>query len=568
MNGNDDKGILRQSMVTIDVGFQEQQGNPSLDLKDEAIGENQAAERADEFRTWLEGALGELQGNVCFVDYTVFQDPKVKNPYFYLVSPTIETKERYVAAVKELVEGTDGKDDCFSVAFHPNFVGIGNDDNYSASQSNSFAVISAGYRTDRRGATLDPPSTIKSVDNWDADYYPLWPKNESRWPPTSKSELRRICGRRTLDECFAKFQSILADARHELCDSSGRPLTFLFCVPFLVSNSSSQLSTSNLPFSEIAAALFLGVSYEGNAEEARDAVTPFLRTLALRTYRAGMKKAGQAGKVEGLEEAIETFAHQIKGVATAMSTQWAVDLATWERIKQNLGKEATHISQLERALVLPAPLLIEAVRDTLVLWSQTRRVGDLYGTSSTSNSGTAWPSRFSDIVNRAWELTTRARFALENVNRNLGELIGDILKVWGQGVMIAEKPRVVGDVATSLRDLSVFDRDAEAWICNITRLLAAIFDNALEHGESHPLPIVTVNLCADQKTMSFEVSNTVRKEIEEVPSRLRLGMKGNEVLQSLARRLQASLKLPDPVPGIGETYRVEVTLQLPRAFTP
>jgi hypothetical protein len=553
MNGGQDKGIYSLPMSQIDVAFQDERGggrSTEADLGDA----DQAKSYAVEFREWLNDALGDLKHVICFVDFTVFQDPKIQNPYFYLVSPRAETTARYVQAVKELVEGKDGSEDCFSVAFHPDFVGIGRID--SAETANQFIILSIGLRTEQPDG--DFPTTAIKIEDWNFDVYPLWPKKDSRWPPTSKSELRRICGKRSLNECLLKFQSILTTARTELCDPSGRPLTSLFCVPFLILNRPSEVSTSNLPFSEIAAALFLGVSCESNVQQTQDALVPFLRSLALRTYRKGMKTAGEKGKVEGVEQAIETFAHQIKGIASAMSTQWAVDLETWEVIRRRLiKKNPQNAFHLEQALVLPAPELIRAIKDTLVLWSQNRRVADLYVTSNDSDS--AWPGQFSDIVERAWLLIAHARFAAENINSNLGELMNDIIKVWGQSAMMKKKPQVIGNLF--LPEPPDFDPEAEAWICNITRLLAAIFDNSLEHGNQ--LPVVNVKLESDQKTVSFSVSNPVAKTVEDAPSRLRLGMKGNEVLQFLAERLQATLRPPDTPPPVGANYIVDVTLRLP-----
>lgn len=558
MNGGQDQGdgIHRQAMSRIDPAFkQEKDGGRSTEAD---LGEaEQAKAYAVEFRLWLDVVLGSLKDVICFVDFTVFQDPKIQNPYFYLVSPSDETTRRYVAAVRELVEGegTSGSEDCFSVAFHPDFVGIGSSD--SAEVENRFVILSIRSPAEEQAA--DAPTRRIEIKDWDFAVYPLWPQKDSRWPPTSKSELRRICGKQSLNDCLLKFQSILTSSRKELCDSSGRPLTAVFCVPFLIVNRSTEVSGSNLPFSEIAAALFLGVSCESSVEETRDAFIPFLRSLALRTYSKGMKTAGEKGKLEGLGQAIETFAHQIKGIALAMSTQWAVDLETWEHIQRRLSSDPEYASRLQQALVLPAPELIRATKDSLVLWSQNRRVKDLYSTPDSEN---AWPAQFSDIVERAWQLISHARFAAENVNRNLSELINDIVKVWGQESMIKGSPSVHGVLI--LPEPRDFDPDAEAWICNVTRLLAAIFDNTLEHGKQ--LPTVTIQLESDQNTASLMVSNPVAKPVENAPSRLRLGMKGNEVLRFLGDRLQANLQFPETSLPVGADYTVTAKLPLPAAF--
>lgn len=555
MISSDENGIHRVAMSLIDLAFRDETEAEEKELR-ETDETSQRKQRAFEFSRWLDAVLGDLRQEVCFVDYTVFQDPKDENPYFYLVSPNTDTTNRYRNAVKELVEGNEGEEDCFSVAFHPHFVGVSQPG--STDTRNRFFMFSISSNANDSDSSIS--NLVPKGDDWDYDSYPLWPQKDSRWPPTTKGELQRICGRHELDECLLKFQSILTNARHELYDSSRKRLRWVFCVPFLILRRPDQTTTSNLPFSEIAAALFLGVSSEANWEDVTQRFRPFLRTLALRTYSEGIRKAGYKGKLEGVDQAIETFAHQIKGIANAMSSQWAVDFDTWGRIQRVFSNDKDFGARLKDALVLPAPELIQAVRDALVLWAQTRRVNDLYATYHDSSNN--WPAQFSDVVYRAGELIAHARFATESVNRNLAEMKSDIVKVWRQTQIFKERPRIIGNIV--IPEPRVFDPVAEAWICNVTRLLAAIFDNSLEHGNEFPTIKITSE--PDGQAMHFIASNPVVKPISEIPSRLRLGMKGNEVLLFLAARLQADLKLPNPIPAIGESYLVEVHLPLPRAF--
>lgn len=572
MRGNDE-GIVPVKMEEIDVAFKEAPESPDPDVETETNTKPEAAGLAVEFKKWLSLALRDVQGldlagSVCFVDYTVFQDAKTRNPYFYLVSPTIETKNHYLSAVKELVEGEGGQEDCFSVAFHPDFVGIGDDDK-SVPPPNELVVISIGSPVPR----VNVSSVVKAVGNWDSDHYLLWSQNNRSWPPTSKNELRRICGRHTLEECLGKFQTILAKARYDLCDSSGRPLTYLFCVPFLILDSSSSRATSNLPFSEIAAALFLGVSHDGNPEQARAAFSPFVRTLALRTYRAGMRRAGEAGQAAGLEQAIETFAHQIKSVANAMNTTWLVRLERWEEIRRAHPEKAERIAGVR---VLPVPQLFQAIRDTLILWSQTRRLTDLYPPDPSRPLSpnpqeqtmpiAPWPCKFSEVVHRAWILASSARFAQRNMSRNFEADDGEVFKVWDQADL-TEKLQVEG-IDTPLGDWRAVGRQAETWISDVTRLLAAIFDNSFEHGIPNTVPEVRVNWNAKNRIVSAAISNVVERPAEDLDSRIRPGMKGSEVLSFLKEKLNAELTLPSPTPMPGDIYKINLEIPLPLVLVP
>jgi hypothetical protein len=550
MGRSDDKGILRVPMASI-LGLEDAVEDPSLDVDNEGARQR----RAEIFRDWLGEAIPErLKEYVCFVDYTVFQDAKIKNPYFYLVAPTQNTKEQYQAVVEKLVEGTDQQKDCFSVAYHPEFVGI----RTGSDIRNTYMVIPLMGAGERTFVSSDATCSVDGRD-WVPGFYPLWPKSEIIWPPTTKEALNRICGQHSLKECLERFQTILNERRQHISDSLGRPVSFVFCLPFLVSNQSSSLSRSNLPFSEIAAALFLGVSFEGTAQQTVE-LMGFVRTLALRTYRiAGMKKAEQAGeatgqaegKVLGLEQAIESFAHQIKGVANAMSTKWAVTLEKWDEIKDIFRDDPSAVKHLGDALVLPAPELIEAITQTLILWSQTRRIDDLYYPR---------PTRFEDVINRAWDFTSRIRFALGNISRNLGESLFDLKKVWGQNGMMA-RPAIDGDVETQWGDWVKIDLEAEGRLCSVTRLMVAIFDNATEHGVRDKPPEVTVAFDNQTKIVSIVVSNKVGSNEATPGSRLRIGMQGNDVLRSLAEQLDAKLTIPDtPKPRQGEDYVVTVRI--------
>lgn len=550
MSLTDDRGICLHEVAEIDAGLMELPDDPDLNIESKEVRQR----RAELFRDWLKAALPQaIKEYVCFVDYTVFQDAKIQHPYFYLVSPSNQTIGQYKAAVEKLVAGTNEDKDCFSVAYHPDFVGIST----NPAAANSYAIIEVGESGDAAAVPTDSALTIKEGD-WVSDSYLLWTQTESSWPPTTKEDLIQVCGQHTLQECLERFQCILKEMRHSISDASGRPVTIVYCLPLLVPNRSDSQVNSILPFSKIAAALFLGVSF-GGMEKHTAAVREFMRTMALLSYRtAGVIKAERAGEVTGLEQAIESFAHQIKGVANAMSTKWSVTLDTWEDIRRVFQDDPTASSYLQTARVLPAPQLIEAIRETLILWSQTRRIDDLYAPR---------PICFRDVINRAWEFTSRIRFAQDNVSRNLGESVADITKVWGQGSMVA-RPDITGDVDVSWGNWKKIGLDSESRLCSFTRLLVAIFDNATEHGVISEPPAVNLTFSSKTKMVSLRVSNTVGDRVTGNYSRLRVGMKGNDVLVYLAKQLGTQFTPPNHLPKTGEEYIVEFEIPSLDIFFP
>lgn len=542
-NMNDSGDGIRRIPIDSIVGFEETSEDLSLDVGSEVVQDRKA--RA--FKAWLRKAIPRgLKPYVCFVDYTVFQDPKLDYPYFYLVAPTEETKDHYQRCVEQLIGGTPDQPDCFSVAYHPEFVGIRND----LATPTSIAEIRLIVTPIEPIPTSEALPTVE-VEDWFHSVYPLWPKNERAWPPTTREALNRICGRHSLQECFEKFQSILSEGRRDIRDTFGRPLNVVFCVPFLVSNPSGSQLRTNLPFSEIAAALFLGVSFDGTPRQ-RSLVRQFIRTLALFTYRlTGVKKGEKTGAIEGLEQAIEGFAHQIKGVAHAMSGKWAVSLDTWEEIKAELQHDSDLESYLKAIRIFPAPVLLDAVKETLVLWSQTRRINDLFPSR---------PNCFEDIIKRAWDLNSRNHYAQENITQNFNESSFDLVRIWHEDEVRAPYPEITGDINTLWPDWQRIDLKSEGLLCSLTRLLVAIFDNVFEHGIRDQSIHVKLTFDTDSKLVTLLVSNKVARKVTSAPSRLRVGMQGNEVLSSLTLQLNGELTLPASELEVGDDYVVNVRI--------
>lgn len=552
MSWIDDKGINLRWVSDIDAGLKEPPDINDLDMDKEA----DRREGANRFRGWLQGALEGFTEYLCFVDYTVFRDAKIPRPYFYLVAPSAETIAQYTSAVKQLVGGAGGQKDCFSVAYHPDFVGVTTD-----ADTAQYAVIKVGEAV----VTLEHVCTLDEK-KWNYDSYLLWSKDDSNWPPTTKKALKELCGQHTLRECLERFQTILGERRQGIIDSCGRPVTLVYCLPLLIPDRLSSQSKSDQPFSKIAAALFLGVSFERTPEHDAS-VLKFFRTLALLAYRtAGVEKAEKVGQVAALDQAIETFAHQIKGVANAMSTKWSVTLREWEKIQEhirtNFQDDPQLVSDLDKARVLPAPKLIEDVRATLILWSQTRRLEDLYPEP---------PTCFRDVIQRAWDFTSNIRSAQDNVSLNFGESIEDLVLVWGQtkwGITMAARLKITGDVDAPWGDWESNDLDNVNRLCLVTRLLVAIFDNAVEHGDEDQPPAVNVTFDWETKMATLRVSNVTGDKSGGNYSRLRVAMKGNDVLTYLAEQLGTKYEAPNPPPPKGKDYVVEINMPSLGVFFP
>jgi hypothetical protein len=534
----------------------------SLNISDSGVRQ----QRAEAFGQWVQISLGALKESVCFVDYLVFQDLKLEHPYFYVVAPSHEAHVAYTDAVKSLVEGAPEQLDSYSVAFHPDFVGS-RLKRLSPALEEAFAAFP--IRSKR-----DAISLSKRTTNFVATSYPLWPSRDdgSSWPPQTASDLEKICGKHSLQDCLLRFQRIL-ESSTGIQDEKGRPLRYVMCIPFLMKlDRETRSSLSGNPFANIAAELFLGVSTDEplKNENVARGITSFVQSLALKTYRStGIRKAEKAGESEGtekgIEEAIEAFAHQIKAVANAMTFKWAVSFPVWEQIKAAFADTPGADVNLAKARVLPAPQLYDAMRETLVIWSQTRRVEDLYE---------AWPQTFTDIILRSWEIAVGARFAVGSINRNLSESVEDISKVWASRDLMLY-PDISGEATWSTQipfTLSKSDRRyIEKWICGVTRLFAALFDNYWTHADTAVPPKVAVGLvmAADSdgpSKLEIEYSNvTIGGTVDG--SRLRIGMEGADVLRFLALQLPAKIDLPNAKPRAGTAYRVKISdLEIPTAF--
>ena len=201
----------------------------------------------------------------------------------------------------------------------------------------------------------------------------------------------------------------------------------------------------------------------------------------------------------------KNLVHQIKGVANALCLKWSVDFSTWQEIQRAFQRDADAAQHLERARVLPVPQLHEAIRDTLILWSQTRTIKDLYE---------LWPIHFSNVIKRSWDIANRIRLVVGSPNRNFGESIGDIKKVW-EHVALSFHPILTGDDGeTYLRTGYENDSEAERWLCVVTRLIVALFDNYWEHGLTSKAPQVHVIWDEDASIVQLIITNATREMID------------------------------------------------------
>lgn len=306
----------------------------------------------------------------------------------------------------------------------------------------------------------------------------------------------------------------------------------------------------------ISSCLFIAL--DDKASEA--ALFETIRYVILYLYEVNLTTlARQAGREAGLVNAIETFAHQIKGIATAMSDRWSVTSEEWEQMRTVFGGSPAFTQSVAKARVMPVPGLYDAVAKTLRVWAQSERVADLYPESPN------WPTDLKVLVNTSWSYAAAVRFTTGSVNESVNRLNSDELdKLWNFETL-RDRLDLQGVPAFSLNEnakWSVEDRrTAEKWICAMTRLLASVFDNYFAHGKAESLPRISAKL-QNTSILSLTVTNIAEGSTAD-ESRIRLGMTGTDVLRYLGERAGGTVSVPEVKPKAGETYSLKVDVPIP-----
>jgi hypothetical protein len=271
-----------------------------------------------------------------------------------------------------------------------------------------------------------------------------------------------------------------------------------------------------------------------------------------------VKTAGAQGLDRGLNAAIETFAHQIKGVAAAMIERWSVSSQEWEQMRTVLGASPAFAQNLEKARVMPVPGLYNALVKTLRVWAQSERVADLYSESPN------WPADLRVLVKAAWNCAVAVRFATGKVNVSLSRLdVEDLAKLWSfedrhdrLDLQAVAKVGFAKDSRWSDDDRKI----AETWICAMTRLLAAAFDNYFAHGKADSAPGVTATI--HDGLLSITVTNIAEGATAD-ESRIRPAMTGTEVLRYLGEQAGGVVAVPMERLKAGEVYSLKIEVSVP-----
>lgn len=463
----------------------------SLNIKDDKDREA----RARLFRRWVEQDLGcDLLSRLCFADYMVFQDLTINYPYFYLVASTPYVRDAYEAVVKALVE--PGGVGSYSVAFHPDFLGVGRGGSTSPRGDQYWLFsVSSNSETESRNQHVESHEMTSHV-------YPL--------------DTTRDSGTHSIQDCLSRFQELLGQAT--ITDQNGRPLRNVLCVPFQMGTDEDRPESTNR-FERIAAALFLGVSLDGEPRTVVETLQPFVRDLALKTYRStGISKAASRGEAEGTEALIAAMSHELSKQTTVLfsnrlrrlsdvfqvnespRTNHGRGVYDWPVPAGRIQADVRMEQAISRWLVCPAPDLLQSIRSYLILWA---------GSAGSLSEIGVKDRELRAFLGSAVEFAIGGRIAVEMKNYDI--------KNWEQSIRLQDEaealrqsmPTVVIDVSRGngrLPDLDRVEDSRELIVFNrmFRAIVAGVF-NALQHAPFQTQ--IRVAATVRQQQLTIEILN-------------------------------------------------------------
>lgn len=513
---------------------------------------------------WIRGRHKDLFEKLCFIDLVFYNTMHGRDSANYLLfTPTKDIGSKYKDAVDELVGYVNGPrnplvlDRCSSIGAHHAFL--------AGLPAEDTEIYRTQLNSPRSGNEVSPTKRHLLRVSWEGVSSDSQSSRDEEWyldtisvgANESAKTISEESSKKTLDENVRAFVNILTQQDRSIADQKGRHLQCFICVPLNAAMSDEKGMNSS---SQNVAQAFAGFSVNPDEEELKR----FLTDISLLTFAAYAGNVGHRfGLEKGTEDAIEIFAHQVKAVANAMTDRWTVSLNDWDTIKGCFKNDNDAIRHLANARVVPAPQLYEAIRKTLVLWSQTRRLLDLYHSP---------PYTIEDVVNRAWKLANAAILADRAKTTNLSSSLGDIRKAWSFEEDLVFSPTVSGDVRASMLIGDFLNKDtqrqAEAWLCALTRYMVAVFDNYWNHADLSIPPAIEVEVTASDvaTTMSLSVIDIIRGDTRD-DSRLRIGMNGMDVLCALARQLGAQIFPPNEPLEVGGKYILTIRCQIPQGIS-
>lgn len=202
--------------------------------------------------------------------------------------------------------------------------------------------------------------------------------------------------------------------------------------------------------------------------------------------------------------------HEVKHIINSLTEKWLVEPN--DKLLEQANKLYTELSEVPKWRIAPFPELFESTGKLFKLWSQTNRIGDVFGENI--------PRKTTDLIQKCWDLAKNFLKPYSAYEYNLS-LEGSISKVLDDFKFVDEKMwgteqlfqiRVAEDVPNpgrrnplKLETRAEIEKIKE--FMDFVRLLMAIFGNCVRHG-NHERPIsVKLNYLPNSQNLKLEISN-------------------------------------------------------------
>lgn len=474
----------------------------------------------------------------CFIDLTIYECGKEDHPFFHAIEPERNKAETGYKSYTDLIQ---------------EFLEPKHSAKASLPVSNSIA-LQKDFRDHDSIWVVNLPDYNKEHDS---DSEQELEFTEARY---QLKNINTEYGLADIKDALEAYRNFLKENQKRWKDSEGKLLTSVVCVNFQLSGRSGK--------KYCLAQMFFGTSscvkkVDQDQESFTDSFRKLINDLGLAIYRdSSYMWIEKQGRETGLKTAIDTFAHQIRGVAVALSDRWSVSFPEWECLRSDLEKnvldDKLHF-HVDKARVIPAPQLYEALRKTLIIWAQTRHITDMYP---------EWPCDLKTIIKTAWGYSTSARLCTGHINRFASKMSSsDLIMLWTDEYFQMLSLSDIPDLPLNLSEevTEVEKKVAEEWLCNLTRITSAVFDNYWTHANlDRPIKIFS-NVNYSEKKLVIKSSNIARGATSD-DSRLRPAMRGEDVLISLAKQIKGSVDYPGHKPRKGEAYNLTITTSIPEVF--
>jgi hypothetical protein len=265
-----------------------------------------------------------------------------------------------------------------------------------------------------------------------------------------------------------------------------------------------------------------------------------LRYVYLHIYQINVVSLRETtGQVEGLEESMRAFSHQIKSVAFGAGVGWSVTPDRWKRLISMFEEQSEYRDKLAAYRILPVPEIFEALASTLRLWSLSFRPDDLFPDAKL-------PTTLERVAQIAWRFAEDNRFVQSSINRDFSAMKQDVIDAWKhRGLELRELDAVALRVWAI--DGTKFDEGPQLenrlkQLGGLLRVLVIASENFLQHALDIPTMTIDAGLIGDR--MFLDCSNKRGKDTPSASTMRHLGFRGLQLIDFL---LKSFLRDLDPV---------------------